>query len=165
MHTLDADENGLFESYSNQDAWLILSHFAAIPFAIDADGDKERIDPALLLELGVADFVLRRPAGHFEMRSLMIHDLPDIGSMVCHKEGIVEPITYAIFCFLKREDHVMKESWVDHAIMQESMPLLLRIHIALLQLSQVADEALSHWANSMIERKIDPAFKVFPRLN
>lgn len=99
------------------------------------------------------------------MRTLHIHKVPDIGEMVCHKEGVVEPITYAIWTFLRREDYRIKESWINQVIVSESMPLLLRVYTALLQLSQTTDEELSSWANDIIGSRIDPAFKSFPNLH
>lgn len=167
LHIFDAREDEFFETYANHYAWLILSHFAAIPFIVAVEGEEERFDLALLIELGAADLVLRRPSGHFEMRSLLIHDVPNIGSMVCHREGIVEPITYAILCFLGGESDTLslKEPWIDQVIYQESMPLLVRVHIALLQLTKVTDKALSSWASSILEFKINPAFEKFPNLH
>lgn len=46
-----------------------------------------------------------------------------------------------------------------------SMPLLGRVHIALLQLSDSADPLLSAWAKETLTDKVSPAFKVLPRLH
>lgn len=165
LHTITSDEVELPEAYANCDAWLVLSHFASMPFAVDENGEEKRFDPWLLLQLGIANLVLHRPEGYFAMRTLHIHKVPDIGEMVCHKEGVVEPITYAIWTFLRREDYRIKESWINQVIVSESMPLLLRVYTALLQLSQTTDEELSSWANDIIGSRIDPAFKSFPNLH
>jgi hypothetical protein len=106
--------------------------------------------------------VLRKPGGSPGMRSILTHDLSEygIGSIVCHKAGIVEPITYSIFLYLKREG-VQASHWIDQAINYDSYPLISRIHIALLELSSISDDALSAWANSILEHKIKPALNVF----
>lgn len=168
LHAFDHDEDDRGYIYSNIYEWLILSHLAAMPFKMDiADSDRqERVDPQILLIVGTADIVLRKPGGSPGMRSVLTHDLSEfgIGSIVCHKAGIVEPITYSIFLYLEREG-VQANHWIDQAIVCNSLPLLSRIHIALLQLSSIADETLSSWANNTLEHKVNPAFKVLLKLH
>ena len=41
--------------------------------------------------------MLRRPDGDVEPRGILVHDVPDHGSFVCHEAGIVEPITMSMF--------------------------------------------------------------------
>jgi hypothetical protein len=164
FYVIDLGEDGFPRTYSDIYEWLILSHLAAMPFTMETADKQQRVDQQILLVVGIADIMLRKPGGDPDMRSVLTHDLPGIGSIVCHKAGIVEPITYSIFCYLEREG-VQANHWIDQAIARESMPLLSRIHIALLELSSIADEAISAWANSTLEKKVNPAFKVFPNLH
>ena len=98
------------------------------------------------------------------MRAAPTHDVPGIGSMVCHEAGIIEPITLSIFRYLMR-DGAAAGDWIDAAIAADSMPLLGRIHIALLQASSSANKELATWAGEMLTLKVLPAFKLFPALH
>ncbi|MHB1529882.1 MAG: type I restriction endonuclease [Acidiferrobacteraceae bacterium] len=163
-HVIDLGEDGLSDTYSNIYEWLILSHLAVMPFAMETADGLERVDPQILMIVGTADIVLRKPGGDPDMRGVPTHDLPGIGSIVCHKAGIIEPITYSIFAFLAREGS-SANGWIEQAIALASMPLLGRIHIALLQISSFADKALAVWAQNTLANTIAPAFKVLPDLH
>jgi hypothetical protein len=162
LHPINIEDDDFGYIYSNIYEWLILSHLASMPFKMDIADRQERVDAQILLIVGTADIVLRKPGGSPGMRSILTHDLSEygIGSIVCHKAGIVEPITYSIFLYLKREG-VQASHWIDQAINYDSYPLISRIHIALLELSSISDDALSAWANSILEHKIKPALNVF----
>lgn len=164
LHTIDVGDDGLSDTYTNIHQWLILSHLAALPFAMETAEGQQRVDPGILLMVGTADIVLRKPSGDHKMRAAPTHDLPGIGSMVCHKAGIIEPITLSIFRYLMREG-VQANDWIDAAINAESMPLLGRIHIALLQISTSANDELAARAKDMLAAKVSPAFKLFPSLH
>ncbi len=164
LHSIDIGDNGMLNTYDNVHEWLILSHLAAIPFAIECANHLQRVDPQILLIVGKADVVLRKPAGDIEMHATPTHDLPGIGLIVCHNAGIIEPITLSIFRYLAREG-TNANDWIDSAIAEASMPLLGRIHIALLQISELADTNFSAWANDVLATKISPAFNLFPTLH
>ncbi|WP_347279150.1 type I restriction enzyme HsdR N-terminal domain-containing protein [Plasticicumulans sp.] len=164
LHTIDLGEDGMSDTYANIHQWLILSHLAAVPFAMETLDGLQRVDPGILLVVGTADIVLRKPGGDQEMRAAPTHELPGIGSMVCHEAGIIEPITLSIFRYLTR-DGAAASDWIDAAIAADSMPLLGRIHIALLHASSSANEALARWAGEMLTLKVLPAFKLFPVLH
>ncbi len=164
LHTIDLGDDGQSDTYTNIHQWLILSHLAALPFAMETAEGLQRVDPAILLKVGTANIVLRNPGGSHEMRAAPTHDLPGIGSMVCHEAGIIEPITLSIFRFLMSES-VNANDWIDSAISAESMPLLGRIHIALLQIKTSADEELAKWAKNTLTTRVLPAFKLFPLLH
>jgi len=164
LHTIDLGDDCLSDTYTNIYQWLILSHLAALPIAIETTEELQRVDPRILLRVGTANIVLRKPGGDHEMRAAPTHDLPGIGSMVCHKAGIIEPITLSIFRYLTREG-IEANDWIDAAIEAKSMPLLGRIHIALLQLSTSADDKLAAWAKDTLSAKVSSAFKLFPSLH
>lgn len=156
-------ENAAYVSF---DSWLILSHLAGCPFEIEA-GDSNgpsRIDPAILLEVGTCPIVLRRPGYHQVVESVLIHELPNHVSIVCHKAGIIEPITLSILKFISFEG-MRSEEWIENAINRKSQPLLARIHIALLELSRVADTEKSGFARRMLKDVVQPAFSSFPALH
>lgn len=152
-------------TYSDFHSWLILSHLAGVPFAIESEeGQLGRVDPAILLEVGTCSIVLQRPGADSHRNGVLTHDLPGHGSMVCHKAGIVEPITYSILRFLGSEWE-RAEEWIEEAVQRDSLPLLMRIDIALRQLSGSADVDKARFARHALDDMIRPAMSQFPHLH
>jgi hypothetical protein len=83
--------------------WLILSHLAGVRFAVKIEGDQQRVDPTLPIEIGSCKFVLRRPDTDHENPGVTTHEVPNHGEVVCHAAGIVEPITLSLFSYLSHE--------------------------------------------------------------
>ena len=102
-------------------------------------------DPAILLEVGACPIVLRRPTSVPGLDAVLTHEVPGHGSIVCHKAGIVEPVTLSIFRFLISEG-LASEDWLGQAVRQGSLPLLARIDIALRVVSETADHETSAFA-------------------
>ncbi|WP_343674912.1 hypothetical protein [Paraburkholderia heleia] len=167
VHTLEVDDDGIAEvtSYENLYPWLILSHLAGQSFVMDKSGTQERVDPLILIQVGSAEIPLRKPGGTTEMDAMPTHDIPSVGSIVCHEAGVVEPITYSIFRFLARESAADADAWVNVAVSMDSMPLLSRVHIALLELSRSADVRTASWARATLDEKVLPAFNLLPLLH
>lgn len=163
-HILELGDDGITDTYTDVYPWLILSHLAAIPFALEGENGVTRVDPEILLAVGQCDIALRKPGGSPAMHAAPTHDVPGVGSIVCHEAGIIEPVTLSIFRFLMYNDSSV-ESWIDSAVDTESAPLIARVHIALRELSSSADEARSSWARRMLDTKIVPAFKLLPSLH
>jgi hypothetical protein len=159
--SIDLDGDGLSNTYRNVFEWLILSHLASLPFAIETADEVQRVDAGILLHVGQASIPLRKPGGDPEIQSIPIHDIPRIGSVVCHQAGIVEPVTLSIFRYLAREGRDASE-WIDMAIETKSMPLLIRVQIALMQVSRTAGQDVACWANQTLTEKLAPALKFFP---
>ena len=159
--TLGLDESDLGETYDDLFPWLILSHLATVPFEVNTSEGAERADPAFLLEVGTAPMVLLKPGNEGAMMGMPTHDIAGVGTIVCHEAGIIEVITYAIFRYLEREGKNAQD-WIDLAIQRKSMPLLSRIHIALLQLQKSADQHLGDWADSTLRETVFPALTSFP---
>lgn len=89
-----------------------------------------------------------------------LHDAPDGASLVCSKEGIIEPITWSIFRFLDRHGEDA-DSWLVEACEQQSAPLLSRILIALNQLGSLeSDSAKAKWACEWRDDLVRPAFDI-----
>jgi hypothetical protein len=160
---LDVEESDEFsqEMYADIEGWLILSHLAGRPYvAVSKDGTHMgRVDPALLLEVGTCPIVLRRPLSNPEMDNVLVHDIKDHGSIVCHKMGIVEPIAMSMLRFLSRPDFEITD-WFEDAVARNSFPLMCRIDIALSQLMHGG--ARSTWAGEMRDRYVAPALAAFP---
>lgn len=163
-YVIDVGDDEISHTYVDYYPWLILAHLAAFPSNLEMSNGFERIDTEILSIIGAADIALRKPQGDLEKRAVPTHDLPGIGSIVCHKAGIIEPITLSIFRFLAR-NCAEASAWIDRAITVNSMPLLVRIHIALLQISRLVDAQLSVWAADTLAGKISPALKSFPHLH
>jgi hypothetical protein len=152
-------------TYSDFHSWLILSYLAGCPFALVDEEDRlGRVDPAILLEVGACTVLLRRPGPETEMNGILLHNLPDHGSVVCHESGIVEPITLSILRFLSSEGERAKE-WLEEAARRDSLPLLARIDIALRQLSETASTEKAEFANRALTEIVRPALSSLPALH
>jgi len=144
-------------SYSNS-SWLILSHFASFPMEVASQDGKDafRLDGALLLDLGSSPLILVRPNAYFDR--FLIHEDPETGeSIMCHRAGIVEPITASIYFFLLREMSGLAESWIQTAVESGSEPLLSRIHIALREIARRSNDETSTRAKKFDEEIVSPA--------
>jgi len=149
-------------AYGNVHSYLILSHLASRPFAIEQDGEiGARVDPAILTEVGSCPVVLRTAENPPEIGGgILTHELPD-AEVICEKSGIVEPITLSIFWFLGAADQLASE-WLDDAIERNSYPLLSRLHIALGELASSADEKKAGFARRALDDLVKPALSAFP---
>lgn len=162
----DEDEHEC-EMYADMGSWLILSYLCRKPLIAQSHKDSRtfgRLDPTLLMEIGSSKIVLQRPSGDIKRDSHLTHCLPGHGSIVCHKAGIVEPITLSILQFLGR-DGSKATKWIYEVVERKSLPLLARVHIALKQLSDTCETHTVEWAKKMIDEVVDPAFKNFPPLH
>jgi hypothetical protein len=153
---VDSDES-LGEVYSDMEGWLILSHLAAAPIAAMSKTGEivGRFDPTLLLTIGSCPIPLRRPNPDSIGQGFATHDFPDRFSIVCHESGIVESITFSLFEFLRR-DAELAPQFVEEAISSESYPLLIRLDIALGELSHMSSNSTA-WAARVRDELIRPA--------
>ena len=163
-HLIEADPEGLGSTYKDFHSWQILSHLAGYPFAIELADSLERVDPYILMEVGAAAMVLRQPGLEAEFNGVLMHEIPDVGSIVCHEAGIVEPITLSIFKYVSREG-CNASPWVDAACQRNSLPLLARIDIALRQLAGSANTDNATWAREMLSGPVRSAFASLPALH
>jgi hypothetical protein len=142
--------------YGNIHSWLILSHFAGCPSAIEKNGQIDaRVDPMVLLDVGTCPIVLRAVSADLEMSAIMTHDIPE-GEVVCEQVGIVEPITLSIWRYLGSTGPEA-EDWLEEAVERNSWPLLMRLHIALDQLVNSANKDTAAFARNAVKRLIEPA--------
>lgn len=152
------------EMYHDFHSWMILSHLAMVPSVSRIDGIDERIDTAILLEVASAPVVLRSVGPELEFNAVRVHDVQGAGSIVCHLEGIVEPITFALFAFFYREFRVAAD-WIDEACRRNSLPLMARVQIALQYLADIEDGDRSDFAREMLDGPVKAAFKDLPELH
>lgn len=152
--------------YADMDSWMILAHLAGHRFAIQSpDGQIiGRADPMLLTEIGTAPMALRRSVQDEAMGSVPMHHVEGHGAMVCHDAGIVEPITFSLFKFLSVERENAEE-WIDEAIERYSLPLLVRVDVALRLIAARGSTEAAHWADAIRKTRVQPAFKGFPQLH
>ena len=155
---------GLGAIYDDFHSWMILSHLATIPAVTDFNGVEERFDPYILREVGSAPIVLRSVGPDPEFNGVLTHEIKGVGSIVCHKAGIVEPITFALFAFLEREGRTAAD-WVTAACESNSLPLVARLHIALDFLADMERGDTSVFANEMLDGPVATAFKKHPPLH
>lgn len=150
--------------YSNVHSWLLLSHLAARPFAMEQNGELgARVDPMILLEVGTCPIVLRAVGPDPATSAVVTHDTPD-GAFVCEKAGIVEPITLSIFKFLGATGP-QADDWLEEAVERNSLSLLMRTHIALQELADSANLETSAFARRALKDLINPALSKFPSLH
>lgn len=162
-HRLELPADEVSVTYGDLDAWLILSHLASVPigaYSVDDDRVVGLFDAAVLGLVGTSSIPLRRVPIDPERSGMHLHDAPDGGSLVCSKEGIIEPITWSIFRFLDRHGEDA-DSWLVEACEQQSAPLLSRILIALNQLGSLeSDSARAKWACEWRDDLVRPAFDI-----
>jgi hypothetical protein len=133
-------------------AWMILSYFAAMPIqVIDRKAAEVLgwIDTQILETVAACPFVLRNPVPGM-VQEVRTH--PTLtGSVVCHREGVVEPITLALF--LAAANDCRRGDYLTAAAAEsKSAPFLMRMYIALRMVAELVDEEHRKWAVSAAER-------------
>lgn len=155
------DEEGECNDYvaiTDIHPYLILSHLAGHRFEAVGVGDAPapRADPHLLVSVGSAQVLLRRPGGDPNVSAVPAHEIASGFSVVCHKAGIVEPISWSLVRFFGREDEAMRDQFIDFALDTPEPALLPRLDVALAQTSQGADGPRAAWARHIRAHRIRP---------
>ena len=135
----------------NVHPWLMLSHLAKHRLA-DSAGNRD-IQLRILATIGSFPRILRRPDSyHFrDMRPYEAHDIPGMGSVLCHSNGLIEPITVAMHCcFMSMPSEMLR--LVEFAVSQKALTLAYRLHIAASFLDGLADDSVAETAESTSER-------------
>ena len=160
-HRLELPAEEISVTYGDLDAWLMLSHLASVPigaYSVDEDRVVGLFDAAVLGLVGTSPIPLRRVVIDPDRSGMHLHDAPDGASLVCSKEGIIEPITWSIFRFLDRHGEDA-DSWLVEACEQGSAALLSRILIALTQLGLLESQpSKAKWARDSRDELVRPAF-------
>jgi Type I restriction enzyme R protein N terminus (HSDR_N) len=144
------------------DGWLILSQLRPWNVLIrDQDGELWSIAAWLLMEIGTCPVMLRRPSK--ELEDFHTHDI-DGGEMSCMRNGIAEPVTWAIAELLGQDvPGVDRDAWVHEAAASDSLPLINRLGQALSHLANV--DGTSEWAEAMLQQKVRPAMRKHPQFH
>jgi hypothetical protein len=162
-HSLDISaETNLRPLIGNMTPWMILSCFASMPLlAVDENGKAlGSFDAGVLAEVAKCPHILRTPGTGLPV-GVLTHDLPNNESVVCHKAGIVEPITFALM-HASLGDHERGEHLVDLAIESSSQFFAMRLFTALTMIAELENPEHSDWARALLQQKINPLIASFP---
>jgi hypothetical protein len=143
-------------------SWQILSHVASVELAAVPKGETPPIglmSPDILVQVGCCEHPLR-PVPPEGVDNALQHDLPAGISVICHKEGIIEPITFAIMRAMSGERE-KAEYIIDYATREKNLPLMARLHIALLEVSRIANKERAGWAKKTIANTMRPALQEY----
>ena len=78
------------------------------------------------------------------------------------RDGIAEPVTWAIAEFLGHElPGIDRDAWVNDAVASNSLPLINRLWQALSHLANVS--ATKEWAERMLQQELRPAMQGYPQ--
>jgi hypothetical protein len=135
---------------SNYHPWLILSHLANFPMALK-DGSRN-IQTALFDEVGSFPEVLRRPDSISSkvMKRFHVHEMTDIGTILCHQTGIVEPITQAMLKgFYEIPDEMLQ--LCRDAVDKKKWILSWRLYLAAMATQTSANHVVSESSKEAIE--------------
>lgn len=147
--------------YSNFHSWLILAHLCHNRMQAEYEGGNSvSVEGGILLHIGKAKMPVRRPEKFEKIQGILTHEIDDHGSIVCHKIGIVEPITQAIYLLLGREQSYV-EAWIAAAIEEKSFALLARIKIALNERIKLEEGRSDIFLPRILEEEIKPAKDAF----
>lgn len=86
------------EVVGNVQPWLVLSHLASSPMAVD--GYQATANFCIFMELGSSPHLLYRPpiTELARVPSFHVHNVPGVGSVPCLSTGLVEPLLQAMLC-------------------------------------------------------------------
>jgi hypothetical protein len=84
-------------------------------------------------------------------KGLMTHPIHN-GSVVCHSEGIVEPITLALF-LAAEHDRRRGDYLTAAAVTSDSPAFLMRVYIALGMVAELVNEARRDWGRLLWRSK------------
>jgi hypothetical protein len=135
------DEQGRNRRELNEDelhAGLILSYLAFVPSISGTVNLVERVDSEIMLHVGMSQVVVAPPIAREASNCNDFHPDQPYGNIGCMHVGIIEPITFAIMRYIQTENW-NTEKWIDEAIEQRSLPLLLRIDAAASLLESITD--------------------------
>jgi hypothetical protein len=111
------------------------------------------VDTHVLETVAACPEVLRHPPPGMP-DGVLTHRIPG-ASVVCHKEGIVEPITLALF-YAVADDRRRGEYLVECALASASPSFLLRLFIAFDMVSQLVGDERQRWAQELIDSRLMP---------
>lgn len=156
--TVPVDEDEL-TAIASMDGWLILSQMREFRVAFEyEDSGLVNLAAPLLMEIATCKEVLRRPGQDLE--GFHTHEIEG-GVLSCSKNGIAEPVTWAIAELLSNDvPGVDREAWVREAAESGSFALVNRLGQALTHISKI--QGFEQWAGEMLEKHLRPAVAAHP---
>jgi len=132
-------------------AWMILSYFAAMPIqVIETDAAALGwIDTNILETVAVSLFILRNPVPGMT-EPVRTHPTKPTGAVVCHREGVIEPVTLALY-LAAAHDRQRGDYLTEAAINSNSPAFLMRMYMALRMVEELVDEERRKWATAVAE--------------
>jgi hypothetical protein len=112
-HKISVEPEDTGTMLGDHQPWMILSHLAGQRL-----GGQERLDLELLGLIGSCPHVLRRPHSSIPDRGEWTHSIPGYGNVLCHRSGIIEPITFSLLDAEPRRpgsggmDRARREFWL-----------------------------------------------------
>lgn len=160
---LNFGDNGSF--ISDFLPFPILSQLAGYPLAMEnpENYNKYAFHLTMLRTLGSYKHYLLRPdtTKLEDMKSIISHDLPDGGTVVCEVQGIIEPIVQSLQkCFFEIPEEF--EILCDEAMDEKNIHLLWRIYLALYPITSIADPEISNKAKSFMDKFISEFKDILP---
>jgi hypothetical protein len=154
----DAEENPLIVDIM---PWMILSYMGAMRIAaFDQDKMVGWLEPAILIAVAKCPTVLRLPS-RYALDGIHTHHHPQHGSIACHSDGVIEPITLALIQAILR-DRESGEYLVFDAIESNSVPFLARLDTAFKTVAGFQDADRRNWARQVLKEQITPHFRLTP---
>jgi hypothetical protein len=136
------------KAIANYECWLILSHLANNQ-KILKKLIKSNVD--ILTEVGNCSMMLRKYSENIEENGYEFHELADGSAVSCSKNGIIEPITLAIFNFFGNSK-IQASKWLKRIDLKKSIHLKARVWIVLNLISASSNEPISNWAKEELSK-------------
>ncbi|MBV4474790.1 type I restriction endonuclease [Pseudomonas botevensis] len=136
--------------------WEVLSYLVELEVRA---GQKDALlsIEEVLLEIGMAPTAFL--IGSKNSKAIKIHEFASGDQVVHYQSGIVEQVTQSLWVFLEL-DLMRSRVFIDAVVAKGSVPLLCRVHIALLELAKSSRQELSMWAKNMLETLVLPVLEM-----
>lgn len=134
--------------------FLVLSQIAALPMealSLDQDDGPVSGNARLFATVGDSPYLLRRidTVRLQDMRPFQTHELPSGEEVICHHEGLIEPITLAMLYQLLRDPKEMDEL-IEWAIKESRSFLVWRLLSAATYATSITDSAIADAASKIV---------------
>jgi hypothetical protein len=106
--------------------WLVLSHLAVIP--ADGGDNGTSVNMGIFARIGNSEDLIYKPSSGklSDIAGLHFHDVPGVGSLLCSRAGLIEPLLQAMyFHAMWRPEEI--EQLVEHALREAKAFLVWRL--------------------------------------
>lgn len=146
--------------------YLVLSQIAGLPMALigpsGSQGDQFALNFRILAAVGSCGVVLARPcvSSLGNMRGVLVHNLGERGEVICHHNGIIEPITAALIV-IGMQCHEVLSELTQLSCIEDRLPLVSRLYAATGQMIDDPREDVSQFALALREEALIPKLRQF----